>query len=266
MIEIWNTALYFPILNLLIWFYKLTGNLGWAVIMLTVGLRAAMTPLVWNSMKAMKKQQELAPELAKLKIEFKDKKQELMTAQAELYKKNGINPASGCLPQILQILVLIALFNAFNLVLKSPISDVISKLYPFNQLAISTTISTWFYNINLVKPDLINIPGLKFGLPGVLVILAALVQFLSSKMMMPEVQAIKKFAKETEEKTDDIMASTQEQMIYMFPLMTIVFGYQFPAGLVLYWFVFSLVSGIQQYYATGWGGLTPWIKRLGLLK
>lgn len=258
MIELWNTALFYPLLNLLIWFYKLTGNLGWAVIMLTVGLRAAMTPLVWNSMKAMKKQQELAPELAKLKLEFKDKKQELMTAQAELYKKNGINPASGCLPQILQIVVLIALFNAFNLVLKSPISDVISKLYPFNQLAINTTISTWFYNINLVKPDLINIPGLKFGLPGILVILAALVQFLSSKMMMA-VNAPKA-------DPDDVMASSQEQMIYMFPLMTIVFGYQFPAGLVLYWFVFSLVSGIQQYYATGWGGLTPWLKRLGLLK
>ena len=73
MIEIWNTALFYPLLNLLMWLYKLTGNFGWAVITLTVGLRAIMTPLVWNSMKAMKKQQELAPELAKLKIEYKDK-------------------------------------------------------------------------------------------------------------------------------------------------------------------------------------------------
>ena len=266
MIELWNTALFYPLLNLLIWFYKLTGNFGWSIIMLTVGLRAIMTPMVWNSMKAMKKQQELAPELAKLKVEFKDKKQELMSAQAELYKKNGINPASGCLPQILQIVVLIALFNAFNLVLNSPLSDVISKLYTFNQLPLGTTLSTWFYGINLLKPDLIYIPGISFGLPGLMVILSAAIQFLSSKMMMPEVQAIKKLAKETEEKSDDIMASSQEQMIYMFPLMTIVFGYQFPAGLVLYWFVFSLVSGIQQYYATGWGGLTPWLKRLGLLK
>lgn len=258
MIEIWNTALFYPLLNLLIWLYKLTGNFGWAVISLTVALRAIMTPLVWNSMKAMKKQQELAPELAKLKLEFKDKKQELMTAQAELYKKNGINPASGCLPQILQIVVLIALFNAFNLVLKSPISDVVSKLYSFNQLPANTTISTWFYNVNLVKPDLINIPGIKFALPGVIVLITALVQFLSSKMMMAE--------KAVKADPDDVMASTSEQMLYMFPIMTIIFAYQFPAGLVLYWLVFSLVSGIQQYFATGWGGLTPWIKRLGLLK
>ncbi len=262
MIEIWNTALFYPLLNLLMWLYKLTGNFGWAVITLTVGLRAIMTPLVWNSMKAMKKQQELAPELAKLKIEYKDKKQELMTAQAELYKKNGINPASGCLPQILQIVVLIALFNAFNMVLNTPPAEIVAKLnptlYSFNKLAENTQISPWFYSINMVKPDLINIPGIKFALPGVLVLLSALIQFLSSKMMMAE--------NPTKADPDDVMASTSEQMIYMFPIMTIIFAYQFPAGLVLYWTVFSLVSGVQQYFATGWGGLTPWIKRLGLLK
>ncbi len=262
MIEIWNTALFYPLLNLLIWLYKLTGNFGWAVISLTVALRAVMTPLVWDSMKAMKKQQELAPELAKLKLEFKDKKQELMTAQAELYRKNGINPASGCLPQILQIVVLIALFNAFNMVLNTPASEIVAKLnptlYSFNKLAEGTQISPWFYSINMVKPDLVNIPGIKFALPGVLVLLSALVQFLSSKMMMAE--------NPTKADPDDVMASTSEQMIYMFPIMTIIFAYQFPAGLVLYWLVFSLVSGIQQYYATGWGGLTPWLKRAGLLK
>ncbi|MDP1743723.1 MAG: YidC/Oxa1 family membrane protein insertase [Candidatus Amesbacteria bacterium] len=262
MIEIWNTALFYPLLNLLMWLYKLTGNFGWAVISLTIGLRAIMTPLVWQSMKAMKKQQELAPELAKLKLEFKDKKQELMTAQAELYKKNGINPASGCLPQILQIVVLIALFNAFNMVLNTPPAELVSKLnptlYSFNKLAENTQISPWFYSINMVKPDLINIPGIKFALPGVLVLLSALIQFLSSKMMMA--------ANPTKADPDDVMASTSEQMIYMFPIMTIIFAYQFPAGLVLYWTVFSLVSGVQQYFATGWGGLTPWIKRLGLLK
>lgn len=262
MLDLWNTALFYPLLNLLMWLYKLTGNFGWAVISLTVGLRAIMTPLVWNSMKAMKKQQELAPELAKLKLEYKDKKQELMTAQAELYKKNGINPASGCLPQILQIVVLIALFNAFNMVLNTPPAELVSKLnptlYSFNKLAENTQVSPWFYSINMVKPDLINIPGIKFALPGVLVLLSALIQFLSSKMMMAE--------NPTKADPDDVMASTSEQMIYMFPIMTIIFAYQFPAGLVLYWTVFSLVSGVQQYYATGWGGLTPWIKRLGLLK
>lgn len=270
MIDIWNTLLFYPLLNVLMWLHQLTGNFGWAVILLTVGLRAVMTPLVWSSMKTMKKQQELNPEIAKLKEKFKNDKQGLMTAQAELYKQHGLNPAAGCLPQILQIVVLIALFNAFNLVLHTPAAELVAKLnpllYPFNQLAANTQISTWFFGIDLIKPNLIHVPGLAFGLPGVLVILSALVQFLSSKMMMPEVKLEKKIAKVTEEKTDDIMAASSEQMLYMFPLMTLIFGYQFPGGLVLYWFIFSLVSGIQQYFATGWGGLTPWLRRLNLVK
>jgi YidC/Oxa1 family membrane protein insertase len=262
MLEIWNTALYYPLLNLLVWLYRLTGSFGWAVVFLTVGLGAATTPLVWSSIKAMKKQQELAPELAKLKEEYKDKKQELLAAQTELYKKSGINPASGCLPRILQILVLIALFNAFNLVLNTPSGEIVSKLNPLlyanNKLSPGDEISVWFYNINLVKPDLISIPGSKFGLPGIIVLLAALVQFLSSKMMMPETSV--------KADPDDVMATTSEQMLYLFPVMTIFFAYQFPAGLVLYWLVLSLVSAVQQYFASGFGGLTPWIKRLGLIK
>jgi YidC/Oxa1 family membrane protein insertase len=213
-------------------------------------------------MKDMKKQQELNPEIAKLKEKFKDDKQGLMTAQAELYKQHGLNPAAGCLPQILPIVILIALSNAFNLILHTPVSELVAKLnpllYPFNQLTANTQISTWFFGIDLIKPDLISVPGLSFGLPGVLVILSALVQFLSSKMMMPVVVV--------EKKDDDLMAASQEQMLYMFPFMTLIFGYQFPGGLVLYWFIFSLVSGLQQYFATGWGGLTPWLVRLGLLK
>lgn len=263
MINIWNTLLFYPLLNVLMWLHQLTGNFGWAVILLTVGLRAVMTPLVWSSMKTMKKQQELNPEIAKLKEKFKNDKQGLMTAQAELYKQHGLNPAAGCLPQILQIIVLIALFNAFNLVLHTPAAELVAKLnpllYPFNQLAANTQISTWFFGIDLIKPNLIHIPGLAFGLPGVLVILSALVQFLSSKMMMPEVVIKKK-------DDEDIMAASQGQMLYMFPLMTLIFGYQFPGGLVLYWFIFSLVSGIQQYFATGWGGLSPWLARFHLVK
>ena len=76
--------------------------------------------------------------------------------------------------------------------------------------------------------------------------------------MMPE--------NKTKVDPNDAMAASQEQMVYMFPLMTILFGAQFPSGLVLYWFVFSLLSMIQQYFVSGWGGLSPWLKRLGMLK
>jgi YidC/Oxa1 family membrane protein insertase len=270
MIEIWNTLLFNPLLNLIIGLYKLTGDLGWSIILMTVGLRVAMTPLVLPSLKSSKKMQELAPELEKLKQKFKDDKQGMVTAQAQLYKEHGLNPAAGCLPQIVQILVLIALFNVFSTVLKDDGQDLVSnlnpRLYSVNKLPDDFQFSTNFFWLDLTKPDVFRIQGVPFPLPGLFLLLSAALQFLSSKMMMPSVKKQEVLAKKTPEKSDDLMAQTQEQMLYMFPLMTVIFGFQFPAGLVLYWLVFSLVSMVQQYFASGWGGLTSWLHRLKMVK
>lgn len=267
---IWYPLLFNPLLNLLLGIDKLTGNLGWAIVIMTVSLRLAMTPLVLPSLRASKKLQELAPEMEKLKKKFKGDKTGLMTAQSALYKEKGLNPAAGCLPQILQIVVLIALFSTFNLVLRNKGTDLIhtlnSSLYSFNQLPATYKFTTRFLYLDLTKPDVFKIPGLPIPLPGVFLLLAAAVQLLSSKMMMPVVKKEEQIAKSTEDATDDVMAQTQQQMLYMFPLMTIIFGFSFPSGLVIYWFVFSAVSMVQQYYASGWGGLEPWLKRLGVLK
>lgn len=266
MANLWNLLLFHPLLNALIGLARLTGDLGWSIILLTIGLRIVMTPLVIPSLKASKKMQDLAPELSALKTKFKDDKKGLVAAQAELYKKNGLNPAAGCLPQIIQILVLIALFNAFNTVLKpngqSLVDHLNPILYSVNKLPSDFHLSTSFYGLELTKPDLIRIPGLPVPLPGIFVLASALIQFASSKMMMPEAKAAVKVASKTPEDTDDMMAATQTQMLYMFPLMTIFFGYQFQFGLVLYWLIFSAVSMVQQYFASGWGGLTPWIKKI----
>jgi YidC/Oxa1 family membrane protein insertase len=270
MIELWNTLLLHPFINLLIGLDKFTGNLGWSIILLTVGLRLIMTPLVLPSLRLSKKMQELAPELSKLKEKYKDDKTALLTAQTQLYKDHGANPASGCLPQIVQLVVLIALYTAFNTVLKSNGVDVISHLntllYPFNQLPQNFNFSTSFAYLNLNKPDTFMIPGLNFPLPGIFLILAALVQLLSSKMMAPVVAKEKQLADKTSGTMDDAMVQAQEQMLYLFPIMTLVIGFNFPSGLVLYWFVFSAVSMFQQYSVTGWGGLTPWLKKVHLLK
>ena len=266
MADLWNLLLFHPLLNALIGLARLTGDLGWSIILLTIGLRLVMTPLVIPSLKASKKMQDLAPELAALKIQFRDNKQGLVAAQAELYKKHGLKPAAGCMPQIIQILILIALFNAFNTVLKpngqSLVEHMNPILYPVIKLPSDFHLSTSFYGLELTKPDLIHIPGLPVPLPGLFVLASALIQFASSKMMMPEAKAAVKVAGTTPDDSDDVMAATQTQMLYMFPVMTIFFGYQFQFGLVLYWLVFSAVSMVQQYFASGWGGLTPWITKL----
>ena len=114
MSSIWNTLFYYPLINAIIGLYRLTQDLGLSIILLTVSLRLIMTPLVIPSLRLSKKMQELAPELAKLKEQFKDNKQGLVAAQTALYQKHGANPASGCLPQILQLVVLFALFKVFT--------------------------------------------------------------------------------------------------------------------------------------------------------
>lgn len=251
MTNIWQLLLYQPILNALIFLYKvLFSNLGLAIIALTVLIRAVLSPIMNQQLRSAKKMQELSPELAKLKEKFKDDKQKLAQAQMELYKQNGVNPASGCLPQIVQLIILISLYQAFNLVIKPDGLEVVKKLneslYTFNKLPEVAALNLNFLYLNLSKPDLFHIPNF-VGIPGFFVILATVFQFLSSKMMAPVVSKEQKLALKTESKTDDMAGSMQKQMLYMFPLMTLIFGYSMPSGVMLYWFVFSLFSFLQQF-------------------
>jgi len=245
------TLLYQPLLNGLIFFYKIFGNLGWAIIILTILIRFLLIPLTLPSLKAASKLKEIAPELEKLKKKYAGDKQKFAQAQLEIYKKYKINPAAGCLPQIIQLIILIALYQAFAKVLQ-PDGDIISKLnevlYPFLKLPAETVINTRFFYLDLARPDVFHLPNLAFPIPGFFLLGAALIQFLSSKMMQPAVKVAQKEAKETPSVQDDLAAAMQTQMLYLFPLMTILIGFSFPSGLVLYWLVFSVFTTIQQYF------------------
>lgn len=258
--NIWFTLLYQPLVNALIFFYEiLAHNMGLAIIGLTVAIRAVMIPLTKPSLDAARKMRELAPELANIKKKFKDNKQGLAQAQMDLYKKHGVNPATGCLPQIIQIVVLIALFQAFTQVLNTngeTVDKLNSILYPFLKLAKDQLIQTQFLYLNLTKPDLFNLPfSLDLGffklnqLPGLFLIASAVTQFMSSKMMMPVVKKEEALAKKTEGKEDDMAVAMQKQMLYMMPLMTLIIGFRFPSGLVLYWLTFSVFMWVQEILA-----------------
>jgi YidC/Oxa1 family membrane protein insertase len=268
MSQLWHLILYQPLLNGLILLYKLIGNIGLAIVVFTVLIRAILIPLTVPSMKAAKKMQELAPELEKLKRRYKNDKQGMARAQMELYKQHGANPAAGCLPQIVQLLILIALYQAFRQVLLPNGMEVIQKLnevlYPSLRLPLETSIDLRFLYLDLAKPDVFQLPvsGQTIPIPGLFLLAAALTQFLSSKMMSPGARAAEKAAEKTEEKTDDLATSMQSQMLYLFPLMTLLIGFTFPSGLILYWFIFSLFTMVQQYFVAGPGGLGVWLKKL----
>lgn len=264
-----NQILIQPLANGLIVFYKiLGGNLGFAIIGFSVFLRLVLDPLTRPYMDSMKKMKDLAPELDKLKKKHKGDKVKLAQAQSEFYKQKGIKPGSGCLPYVLQIVILIAFFNVFTKTL-SVGEDVTQNfnnlLYEPLKFGQDEIVNTRFLYLDVANPDTFDF-GLPFPFPGPILILAVLVQFLSSRMMSPVVEKKKKAAKKTATGTDDMQAAMQQSMMYTFPLLTLIIGVRFPSGLALYWLMFSLWQFWQQYRSNGLGGLTPWFKKLNLLK
>ena len=108
-----------PILNVLMGFYSLLTTLhilfplGFSLILLTVAIRLILNPLTASQIKSTQKLAKLKPELDKLNQQYKDDKQRLHQEQLRLYQQAGINPAAGCLPLIIQMPILIALYNLF---------------------------------------------------------------------------------------------------------------------------------------------------------
>lgn len=245
-----NQVIQEPIKAGLIFFYHLLdGNLGFAIIVLTIALRFVLIPLTLPSLKSAKKIKDLKPELDKLKDIHGADKQALQLAQMELYKKNQINPLAGCLPQIINLVILIGLYNVLLTFLKSgQINGSVANLS--------------FYWMNLAEPDRTYITPL----------LAGITQFILALMLMPATStaAEKTLAAQTKTKTDDknaqdmsVMAETmQQQMLYIMPVMTVFISISFPSGLGLYWIVTTIFSVVQQYSISGFGELKNFINKL----
>jgi YidC/Oxa1 family membrane protein insertase len=106
----WLTIIAAPLFWVLEWFHKLTGNWGWAIILVTIALKAAFFPLSAASYKSMAKMKTLGPRLQRMKEQYGDDKMKLQQAMMDLYKREKVNPLGGCLPILIQIPVFIALY------------------------------------------------------------------------------------------------------------------------------------------------------------
>lgn len=244
-----------PFVNALFGLYYLVGNFGWAVILVTIIIKLILFPLVWPSLKSAKKIREIQPKLNKLKEKYGKDKQAMAKAQMELYKQEGINPLSGCLPQILQIVVLLLFFSAFNMVTgfsgrtKGSVEQINAQLIPSFRID-----ENFKFNLNFFGSDLSTTPsklvkeGINVGLllPIILLLGSGVLQFFSAKLMMPNPKADMAIVKETKDKEDDMMATMRTQSMYMMPAMTIFIGWNFSLGMLLYWFTTSVLMIGQQ--------------------
>lgn len=241
--QIFNVP-YQIILQSLIYLYSLLfENFGLAIIALTVLIRMLLLPLTLPATRTQKKMMELKPKLDELKSLHSADKRKLSEEQIKLYQEHGVNPLNGCLPLIVQIVLLIVLYNVF-----------ISFLAPAEGVKAATinghTVNTIFLWWDLAKKDSLYI----------LPLIAGATQFIMSKMMIPTKKlGIRKNDSEVEKKEKEdfteIMQEVQGQMVYMMPIMTVFFSINFPSGLALYWIVGNICSIIQQYFISGWGGL-----------
>lgn len=257
--NLWNQLFMWPIINLLMAFYKvfewahIPGPLGFAVIALTIAIRFLLYPLMHAQLSSAKKMQNLKPHLDALSAKHKDNKTALQQAQLDLYKEHGVNPAAGCLPLLIQMPVLIALYNVFYQVLQN--GNMAKLVADLNQVVYApwlriTTLDLSFLGTNLaVKPSQWQSHGWWLLL---IPVITGLLQFWQSKLMMPAQPAqdanlaIKKKGQVEEKKPEDTAMEMQKQMVFITPIMFGMFAYQFPLGLALYWNIFGIFGIMQQ--------------------
>ncbi len=242
---------------------QLTGDIGLAIIVVTLILRAILVPVFRKQIVSTRRIQLLQPELREIQKRYKGDRARLSQAQMELYKERGVNPASGCLPLLLQLPLLMAVYAVISQGLTNP--DPTAMLHAFGVKVIDvhcvnglgtaaynpyvpcldTTID-WLGGLDVSKQQVL------FPLPiiggfSVLAFISAFVQLVQSRMTMPP----------TDPSFSDSSSRTQRQLVLFLPLISILYGGFLPAGLFIYWILTSVFAIVQQYLIVGWGSMFP---------
>ena len=204
-------------------FYSIIPNYGIAIILLTILVRVILVPLTIKSSKSTAKMQEIQPKIQELQNKYKNNPQKLNIELAELYKKEGANPLSGCLPVLLQFPIFIAMYslfsNHFDLRGASFIPGWITDLSLPEAIVSFNTIDLFIWKISAIR-----------ALP----IIYLLSQLWYGKFMQQPTSA----------------GQNQSQMNFMLYGLPIIFFfvlYDAPSGLLVYWIVANILTVIQQY-------------------
>jgi YidC/Oxa1 family membrane protein insertase len=232
------------------WFYFLTkpifwllhtlngyiGNMGWSIICLTLIIKALLLPLAYKSYVSMARMKELQPEMEKLKESAGDDKQKMQKGMMELYKKNKVNPAAGCLPILPQIPIFFSLYKVIFVTLELRHANWFG---PFNDLSAPdpTSIMNLFGLLPWGAPDAGSIIALV--LIGVLPLLLGISMFMQQQLNPAPTDATQK------------MIFAWMPWVFMFMLGG------FASGLVVYWIANNTITFIQQYSIMRTQGVKP---------
>lgn len=229
MTNLFHIALSQPLINILLVIYKFTAqDFGLAVIVLTILIRLALLPLTKKSITAQKAMSSLNPKIQAIKEKHKDNKEAQTKALMELYQKEKISPFSGCLPILIQLPILWALYSVLINSLKIVNAN---DVYPF------------LSNFVVLFKEPYSLLGLiNMAIPNIyLAFLAGVLQLIQSYQMV-RYQNFKSSGQ------SDIAASLNKNMMFILPVMTFFISWKLPAALALYWATTTLISILQQLY------------------
>lgn len=229
--SLFNEVLYRPIFNALVFLYNLIPgyDFGIAIILLTILIRIILTPLTYRSIKSRYALSAIQPKIKEIQKKYKTKEEQSRELM-KTYKEHNVNPFSGCLPIIIQLPILFALYKVLMNVLKP---ENLSVLYPFVR------------NPGTINPSFLGIVDL--SVPNViLAVLAGVSQFFYSKLTMKYTPSMPQL--DPQKSAANIQKTMSKQMLYFMPILTIIIALKFPAGLPFYWLISTLLGMGQEYY------------------
>lgn len=214
----------YPLGSLLKVIYNLVGNYGFSIVIFTIIVRCALLPLTIKQSESSRKMNEINPKMKEIQEKYKNDKTLQNQKLMELYQEHNYNPASGCMPLLIQMPIIFSLFY----VIQQPVKYVFGSQATFDNVHKTFL---WLTNLGLVeqKATLLVVAGI--GLP-ILAILSGVTTWYQMKMITP-----------TGAKIDP----TMKTMNTIMPFMIAYFTYSVPAGLAIYWVVGNIFTIVQQY-------------------
>ncbi|MEP2532066.1 membrane protein insertase YidC [Shimia sp.] len=232
----WFFFLTKPIFAVLHWLNGIIGNMGWAIIGLTITIKIIVFPLAYKSYASMAKMKELQPQMEKLKADAGDDKQKMQQAMMELYKKEKVNPASGCLPILIQIPIFFSLYKVIFVTLELRHAPWLG----------------WITDLSSPDPSsILNLFGLlPFATPDPESFIAII-----SLGILPILLGISMWL---QQKLNPAPTDPTQQMIFAWMPWVFMFMLgSFASGLVLYWITNNVITFTQQYLIMRSHGYKP---------
>jgi YidC/Oxa1 family membrane protein insertase len=259
------TPIFQSLFIVLVFLEQLTHNVVIAIILLTILLRLVVIPLYRKQLVSSRQMQLLQPEVKELQRKYKGDRVKQQAVVQEYYKQRGVNPASGCLPILLQFGLLIpmysvisqgltnfdpsAMWHVFGVNLFPAIVCDPAPIFDAAGYVTNPCLDAFAFGINwgIPEPVTTGIYIAGFGI-SILAIISSMVQLVASRMTLPPADP---------RSTDDPNIKIQRQMAYFLPLISIAYGGMLPAGLFVYWIAATVIQIVQQYFILGWGGMFP---------